>query len=470
MRDGEMVAAIVSGDPAALAATYDHYAPALYGYCRSLLSDPAEAADAVQDTFVVAVARLPGLRDPSRLRPWLYAVARNECHRRQHEGAPAPSTAQAPEPMAGPEAGDSTADLSAAIEQAELRELVCSALAGLGPGDQEIIELTLRHEFYGADLADALGVPRNQVHALSSRAQNRFEAALSALMMSRSGQESCPELAEILGGWDGELTSGMRRQVRRHLGSCRLCVEQRAHQAVDPTALLGMLPAAVLPAGLRYQVLGLTSDDSPDAVAYCTEVAWRAEPFSRSGFPVPLDPLATPRAPAAFIPAGVMVAVLAVFGGGAMLAVNMLHHSPPPASSTAAPAPSATAAPAIHIPSPGASPAAGRTKTHASQGATVQPTGTQGYLPGNGNSIATQPTTSGGHSATSSPTKSRHSTPPSTQHSTPPTTPVTTPPTTPITTPPTTPTSTPPASGTSSGSSTPGGLLGGIVGLLSSVA
>jgi len=39
MRDGEMVAAIVSGDPAALAATYDHYAPALYGYCRSLLSD-----------------------------------------------------------------------------------------------------------------------------------------------------------------------------------------------------------------------------------------------------------------------------------------------------------------------------------------------------------------------------------------------------------------------------------------------
>jgi hypothetical protein len=183
---------------------------------------------------------------------------------------------------------------------------------------------------------------------------------------------------------------------------------------------------------------------------------------------VPLDPLATPRGPAAFIPAGVMVAVLAVFGGGAMLAANMLHHSPPPVSSAVAP--SATAAPAIHTPSPGVSPAAGRTKTHASQGATVQPTGTQGYLPGNGNSTATQPATSGGHSAASSPTKSGHSTPPSTQHSTPPTTPVTTPPTTPITLPPTTPTSTPPTSGTSSGSSTPGVLLGAIVGLLSSVA
>jgi RNA polymerase sigma factor (sigma-70 family) len=462
MRDGEMVAAIVSGDPAALAATYDHYAPALYGYCRSLLSDPAEAADAVQDTFVVAVAKLSGLRDPSRLRPWLYAVARNECHRRPHGPR---SAAPFDDDATGISAR--TAGFGAALEQAELRELVWSALAGLEPGDREVIELTLRHEFHGADLADALGVPRKQVNALASRAQTRFEAALGALMMFRSGQGSCPELAEILGGWDGELSGPVRKQVRRHLASCRLCVEQRGQQAVDPTALLGMLPPAVLPAGLRYQVLGLTSDDAPDAVAYSTEVAWRAEPFNRAGFPVPLDPLATPRGPAAFIPAGVMVAVLAVFGGGAMLAANMLHHSPPVSS---APAPSATAAPAIHTPSPGVSPAARRTRTHASQGATVQPTGTLGYLPGNGNSTATQPATSGGHSATSSPTKTKQSTPPTTPVTTPATTPITTPPTTPITTPATTPTSTAPTSGTSSGSSTPGGLLGGIVGLLSSVA
>jgi hypothetical protein len=76
----------------------------------------------------------------------------------------------------------------------------------------------------------------------------------------------------------------------------------------------------VLPAGLRYQVLGLTSDDALDAVEYCHEVARRAEPFNRAGFPVPLDPLATARGPASFMPAaGVLVAVFAVFavfGGG----------------------------------------------------------------------------------------------------------------------------------------------------------
>ena len=82
MRDGELVAAVVAGDPAALAAAYDQFAPALYGYCWSLLSEPADAAGAVRDTFVVAEAKLSLLRDPSRLRPWLYAVARNECRRR----------------------------------------------------------------------------------------------------------------------------------------------------------------------------------------------------------------------------------------------------------------------------------------------------------------------------------------------------------------------------------------------------
>src|SRR5690242_18215661 len=80
--DSEVVAAIVAGDPEGLAEAYDRYAAALYAYCRRMLREPADAADAVQDTFVIAASRLSGLRDPERLRSWLYAVARNECFRR----------------------------------------------------------------------------------------------------------------------------------------------------------------------------------------------------------------------------------------------------------------------------------------------------------------------------------------------------------------------------------------------------
>ena len=59
MHDREIVAAVVAGDPAGLAAAYDRYAAVLHAYCRSLLSEPADAADAVQDTFVIAAEGYP---------------------------------------------------------------------------------------------------------------------------------------------------------------------------------------------------------------------------------------------------------------------------------------------------------------------------------------------------------------------------------------------------------------------------
>ncbi|HUY47532.1 MAG TPA: sigma-70 family RNA polymerase sigma factor [Streptosporangiaceae bacterium] len=170
MRDREMMAAIVAGDPAGLGAAYDRYAAHLYSYCLSLLNESADAADAVQDTFIIAAAKLSALRDPDRLRPWLYAVARNECRRRvRAREAAAPLDEAA-------EVSDDTAELGTALEQAELRELVWSALAGLTPSEREIIELSLGHELAGADLADALGVPRNQAHAMASRARAHLSA------------------------------------------------------------------------------------------------------------------------------------------------------------------------------------------------------------------------------------------------------------------------------------------------------
>jgi hypothetical protein len=52
MQDREVVAAIVAGDPDGIAEAYDRYAMPLYSYCRSLLREPADAADAVQDAFL----------------------------------------------------------------------------------------------------------------------------------------------------------------------------------------------------------------------------------------------------------------------------------------------------------------------------------------------------------------------------------------------------------------------------------
>jgi DNA-directed RNA polymerase specialized sigma24 family protein len=70
MHDSEVAAAIVAGDPDGLAEAYDRYAAPLYTYCRSLLREPADAADAVQDTFVIAASKLAGRRRPRCWSSW----------------------------------------------------------------------------------------------------------------------------------------------------------------------------------------------------------------------------------------------------------------------------------------------------------------------------------------------------------------------------------------------------------------
>jgi RNA polymerase sigma factor (sigma-70 family) len=80
--DRKVVAAITAGDSAGIAMAYDRYAAALYGYCHWMLHDSADAAASLQDTFVIAAATLSNLSEPSKLRPWLFALARNQCRRR----------------------------------------------------------------------------------------------------------------------------------------------------------------------------------------------------------------------------------------------------------------------------------------------------------------------------------------------------------------------------------------------------
>ena len=192
-------------------------------------------------------------------------------------------------PAAAGESTDDTVDLGADAESAELRAIVGAALAGLDPGDREIIELNLRHDLDGQDLADVLGVSVSQAQVLVSRARARFEASLRALLTARTGQESCPQLAAIMSGWDGQLDALLRKRINRHAEHCENCRE-RGRYELDPAMLLGMLPAAVPPAGLRGQLFDLAGDVSPVPAAYRAGVISRAGPFRRSGFPIPLDP------------------------------------------------------------------------------------------------------------------------------------------------------------------------------------
>jgi len=159
------------------------------------------------------------------------------------------------------------ADRGDNAERAELTRRVSAALAGLDHDEREVIELHLRHDLDIADLATVLGMPRNKVDALASRARGKLERALGALLVARMGRESCPALDSLLADWDGRLTTltaPTRYLVTQHIERCQAC-EKGSRRALRAAVLSGIGPPAALPSGLREQVLNLGASRNPDA-------------------------------------------------------------------------------------------------------------------------------------------------------------------------------------------------------------
>jgi RNA polymerase sigma factor (sigma-70 family) len=329
MEDPEIVAAIVAGDPAGLAEAYDRYAMPLYSYCRSMLREPADAADAVQDTFLVATAKLRDLRDPAKLRSWLYAVARNECLRRLRAGSALSALEEAADVPA------QAAEIGAEAERVEVQQLVRAAIDGLNPGERDVIELSLIQELENDELADALGVSRNHAHALLSRARSQLERSLGALIVARTGRAACSDLDAMLAGWDGQLTVLIRKRISRHIEQCEVCGERKRRE-LTPALFAGAVPMAALLPGFRDQVLRVLADRSPAGLAHRLTVANRAGPFGPQGFPKPISPpgagpwhriLHHPQAMVAGAAGLVVIAAAIVVG-----VISGPHHGSPSAS------------------------------------------------------------------------------------------------------------------------------------------
>jgi len=247
--DADLATRAASGDQAALAAIFDRYAGHLLGFCRSMVRNQADADDCLQDVFVVAASRLDGLRQPDRLRSWLFAVARHTCLARIEKGARMVPTDDLVE-------GTGVDDDPAATRalHGDLAAMVDEAMAGLAPRDRLVLELADRQGLSTEEVAGALGMAPPSAYKVLVRARTTARRSLGAVLVARSGRRDCPELAALLGDWDGKLTPLVRKRVSRHIEGCVTCSAREKRMAA-PGALLGAGAAVAIPTGLRTKVL-----------------------------------------------------------------------------------------------------------------------------------------------------------------------------------------------------------------------
>jgi len=127
--------------------------PLLY-YVAKLLRDDDRALDVLQEVWLRAVHSIGALREPGRLRPWLYGIARGLAMDRVRTDA---SQARAERERAvPPDAADEPPDASFAAEDAAA---VHRALDALDGPHREVLVLHFLEDMALADIAAVVGCP-----------------------------------------------------------------------------------------------------------------------------------------------------------------------------------------------------------------------------------------------------------------------------------------------------------------------
>ena len=243
MYDARLVRAAQEGDEAAFAALYDRAIDSVYDLCWWLTGDAEESARLVEEAFVLAAQNLGELTDPSQVRPWLLAIAADRALSDDAEGV-----LKSGWPAAG---GRPVTDEP--LGTVALREWTAQSAAILALPDQIVLELQLRQQLEGDQLAATIGSTPAGLPALLARVDEEADTVLSALVLARQGRKDCPDLAGLLAGWDGLPTVEIADLADKHARGCRRCTQRRA--LISPLELVAEAPVIAGPATLRTPIL-----------------------------------------------------------------------------------------------------------------------------------------------------------------------------------------------------------------------
>lgn len=189
-----------------VALLHESHGAELLRFCRWMLRDSDEAHDALQDTWIRALAALRDDRvGVAAHRPWLFAIARNVCLDRLRERGRMAHEEVDEEALGGGPAPD---------EVLSLRDEAGAALAMVGALPERQRAALLMREVAGmsmVEIAGALGVTVERAHWAIADARRSLEDTRSG---SRAG---CDDVrSRLIAGHRG-------RTVRAHLEGCAAC-------------------------------------------------------------------------------------------------------------------------------------------------------------------------------------------------------------------------------------------------------
>jgi RNA polymerase sigma-70 factor, ECF subfamily len=167
-----LLAQHVQGDPDAFGTLFLRHRDRLWAVAIRTMSDPEEAADAVQDAMISAFRRAGSFRGDSAVTTWLHRIVVNACLDRLRRKAARPAAGGADERTLDSLAlGRAAADPSS---QSDISLDVTAALRRLPPDQHAALVLVDMLGYPVADAGEILGVSQGTVKSRCARGRARL--------------------------------------------------------------------------------------------------------------------------------------------------------------------------------------------------------------------------------------------------------------------------------------------------------
>jgi len=171
-----------AGD-AALGALVDQYAAALYRVAYSVLRNPADAEDAVQEAFLRVVRHRDTLNEVRDHRVWLIRIVWNIVLDRKRRAKTRPETDDVAELARVLPSNGLSAEEVAAAAQHHAHVLAC--VEQLPPKEREVLMLSAFEELSSVEIAAVLGITESSARSRLFRARNLVAGLLDHTRTSK---------------------------------------------------------------------------------------------------------------------------------------------------------------------------------------------------------------------------------------------------------------------------------------------
>lgn len=183
MQDEQLIEALVANLDGSFERFVLAYQNRIYGFALRLCSNPADAEEIAQDSFVrayMALAGYPAARVRALvLRPWLFQIALNVLRNRVRGRRPRITSLDEPECSTLQQPGDGDGCPQSALDRSEQQAEIAAALARLPLRYRAAVVLRHVEGFAYADIARMLEQPAGTVKANVHRGVLLLRAALA---------------------------------------------------------------------------------------------------------------------------------------------------------------------------------------------------------------------------------------------------------------------------------------------------